>query len=101
MTDTARDLVDARAIRNAARARFESHLAQVRSDLDARGLGGRIADKIGADAAAVIEEGVEIADQHRGIVAGTIAALALWFLRNPIIAWLDAMLGKDEIEEED
>ena len=90
------ELLDARAARNAARERFESHLAQVRGDLEARGIGGRIADKIGADAAAVIDEGIEIVDQNRGIVAGTIVALALWFLRNPIITWIDAMLGDED-----
>jgi len=34
-----------------------------------------------------------VVQEHPGVIAGTIAALMLWILRNPIIGWLDHLLG--------
>ncbi len=90
------ELSQARAARDAARAAFDARLAQVRADVDARGVGGRIVGKIGADARDTLLEAVDVARESKGVVAGTAAALALWFLRHPIITWLDGVLGEDE-----
>ena len=104
MSANAADFIAARAARESAREAFETRRAAIRDDLEARGIGGRLADRIGSQAADFLDQGIDIADQHRGIVAGTIAALAVWFLRNPIIAALDAMFGsedEDHASEED
>jgi hypothetical protein len=85
-----------RAVRNAARRAFESRLAQVQEDLETRGIGRRIADRLGEEARGTFEEAMDVASESKGIIAGTIAALALWIFRNPIIAWLEGMLGHDE-----
>ncbi|MCB2061820.1 MAG: hypothetical protein R3E09_16745 [Novosphingobium sp.] len=84
-----------RAVRDAARDAFESRVIQIRSDLEARGVGGRIADRLGQEARDAFDEAMEIAEQNKGVIAGTLGALALWFLRNPIIAWLEELLGHD------
>ncbi len=78
------DLREDRALRDAAKGTFDANVAQVRADLDARGIGGRIADKATDDVKAAALEAVEIADQNRGIVAGTVGALVLWFARKPL-----------------
>jgi hypothetical protein len=83
----------ARAVRDAARGAFDLRLARVREDLDARGVGGRIADQIGQDAREAFDEAIEVADQNRGVVAGTIAALAIWLFRHPIIAAIEGLMG--------
>lgn len=85
-----------RAARDEARRIFDSRLAQVRQDLDAKGIGGRIAAKLGKDARGLMGEAIDVAGESKGIIAGTIAGLALWFFRGPIIAWLAGMLGHDE-----
>ncbi|HKX77101.1 MAG TPA: hypothetical protein VJM34_01110 [Novosphingobium sp.] len=95
MTRAARHLLAVRTARDAARTRFDDHLAQVREDLDARGVGGRIADSIEEQARGAWHTTVEVAEENPGIIAGTIAALAIWLLRNPIIARLDEVLGRD------
>jgi hypothetical protein len=95
----AKQLASDRATRRTARGVFDQRLAQVRRDLDARGIGGRIADRIGEDAREIVDEAVEVADQNRGVVAGTIAALAIWLLRYPIIAWIEGLMGPDTEEE--
>jgi hypothetical protein len=97
----ARQLDSDRAARNAARSTFDTRLAGIRQDLDARGIGGRIADRIGEDARKIMEEAVEIAGNSRGIIAGTIAAVALWIFHKPVIAWMLTLLDKEEEADDD
>ena len=54
---------------------------------------GRVADEMLENAKMVFDEAVDVAQEHPGIIGGTIAALVLWFMRNPIIGWLDDTLG--------
>ncbi|MCB2075993.1 MAG: hypothetical protein H6917_09275 [Novosphingobium sp.] len=89
-----------RAIRDAARGAFETRMSQVRQDLEARGIAGRVADRLGAEARDAMNVAMEVAEQNKGVVAGTVAALALWFLRNPIIAWLEGLLGQEAETDE-
>jgi hypothetical protein len=85
MTEPLPRMEQARQARNIARASFDGDLAQVKADLAARGVGGRIADKASDTATQVLADAIEIADNNRAVVAGTIAALGLWFMRRPII----------------
>lgn len=96
MSQALRQLDAARDVRDAARARFDERLKRVRGDIDARGVGGRIADKLGEDAREALDEALDIAGESKGIIAGTVAALALWFLRNPITAWVEGLISADE-----
>ena len=82
-----------KALRDASKSRFDARLAQVKLDLEARGIAGRIADEVADSAKLVFDEAVDVAQEHPGIIGGTIAALMLWVLRNPIIGWLEELLG--------
>lgn len=82
-----------KALRDSTKLAFDSRLAQVKLDLEARSIGGRVADEVVDRAKLVFDEGVDVAQEHPGVIAGTIAALVLWILRNPIIGWLDHILG--------
>lgn len=84
-----------RALRNAARAVLKADLAHVRADLTSRGVGARIFDRIGEGAADVYDEAVEMAENHRGVLATLIAAVVLWFARHPLMS-----LFTDEEEDE-
>lgn len=97
MSDPGLRLAKDRAAREAALAVFNANLAQVRADFVARGIGGRIADKAGKEVRAGFDEALAIADDNKGIVAATIAALTLWLLRHPLIEALQSLLedGKD------
>lgn len=89
-------IVDDRANRDAARALFDAKLTQVRTDLAARGVGGRIADTAKHEATEAMAKGLEIAAESKGIIAGTLAALALWFFRGPLIEAVQGLLGDDK-----
>jgi len=67
-----------RANRKAARVLFDRRLAQVKQDLAARGIGGRIAAKAKGDALAVAKD-------NKGLIAASLAALAAWAFRKPLI----------------
>ncbi len=85
MTGPEARFVEDRANRRAARAVVEAEVAQVKADLAARGIGGRIADTATRQVRAVAGDAVEIARDSKGVIAGTIGALALWFWRKPLI----------------
>lgn len=76
-----------RTNRKAARGLFDARIAQVKADLAARSVPGRIKVKASDEVAKGIEQGVAIAKESKGIIAGTVATLALWFFREPLLAW--------------
>ncbi|MCZ8172561.1 MAG: hypothetical protein O9272_12575 [Brevundimonas sp.] len=84
MSDFATD----RANRHAARKLFEARLAQVKADLAARSIGGRVAAKVRDDARGLVDEGLAVARDNKGLVAATIAALLAWIFRAPLIGWI-------------
>ena len=105
MSRNARHLGEARAARDSARSAFDAQLLRVRGDPEAQSLGGRMVTRIEQDARAGIHQALEMAGESKGISAGTIAVLALWFLRNPLIAWVGSLLDDgavpaDEFDEE-
>jgi len=74
-----------RANRNAAWALFEGRLAQVKADLKARSIKGRIVAKAKDDALAVADEAVAVAKDNKGLVAATAVALIAWVFRGPLL----------------
>lgn len=88
-----RQVLADKASRDATKHAFDAKLAIVKTDLEARGIAGRVADEVIGRAKVVYEEAADVAQEHPGVLGGTIAALVLWILRNPIIAWLEEILG--------
>jgi len=102
MNRLAREVLAQRADRNAAKARLDSRVAWIRAELEERGLAGRMADTVQASAQEAMDEAVLVAGESKGVIAGTAALLALWFLRNPIITWVEHTLrSESEFERQD
>ncbi len=76
----------ARSARDTAKAALNARLSSVRGDLEQRSVGGRIVDRIVSETADAALEAVDVVGSHKAVVGGTLAAIVLWFLRNPIIA---------------
>lgn len=93
MSEADRTIEAARAARDAARSDFDAQLRQVRGDPETESIGGRIANRLGDDARSALDQAIDVAGESKGIIAGTIAALALWFLRHPIIDWIERQLA--------
>jgi hypothetical protein len=86
-------VISDKAKRDSSKVSLDVRFGQVKQDLEARGIAGRIADEVVEHAKVVFDEAAEIAQEHPQVIGGTIAALVLWILRNPIIGWLDELLG--------
>lgn len=87
--DLEMQLREDRALRDAALALLKADVSHVHAELTSRGIGARIADRIGEGAVDVFEEAVEVAENHRGALATLIAAVVLWFARHPIMSLFD------------
>ena len=92
MTTAAR-LAEDKALRDAALAVFQADLKFIRQDLDARGIGGRIADRLGDATLDMVDEAADYAEANKGRVAAALAAIVLWFARAPILHGLAGLLG--------
>ena len=93
MNATERRLSKDCAQRNAARHSFDADLAQVKADLSARGIGGRIKDGVIQKADEAVIKGIAVANENKPIVAGTIALLLVWLLRNPLGKLVGRLFG--------
>ncbi|KQM17504.1 hypothetical protein [Novosphingobium sp. Leaf2] len=82
-TQAARFIADKEA-RDAAREKLTTHYQLIKADLADRGIGGRIADDAAERAKLMFDEAVAVVEEHPVVTAGTLAVLALWFLRNPL-----------------
>jgi hypothetical protein len=105
MSEAERHLAADRATRNAARGVFEAHVARLKGDVEAHGgIAGKAKDEAGQRLLDAGKQGLAIAGESKGIIAGTAAALGLWFLRKPLIDSAKALFRKsrqpDDIQEE-
>lgn len=94
-------LVEDKALRDAALNVFLDDLRFIREDLDARGIGGRLADRLGDATMDLVDEAADYAEDNKGQVAAALAAIVLWFARAPILQGLAHLLGIDEDENDD
>ena len=96
MSKTDQRLSEDRANRRVARRLFDRHLAQVKADFAARGIGARIKAKAADEGKQALAEGLAVAKESKGIIAGTLAALALWYLRMPLLGLAKRLLNGDQ-----
>lgn len=94
-------LLDDRRTRKAARAVFDAGLSQVKSDLGARSIPGRIADKARHEATEAVATGLEVASESKGIIAAVIGAIGLWTFRAPVLRWLRSFQSDNQAEVQD
>ena len=89
-------LEQAKATRNEAHRAFKMQVAQLQQDIAARGIGGRVVDR----ASEALAEAAEVASENKGIVAGTVSLLALWFMRRPLIRLVSKFWADDDTEDQ-
>jgi hypothetical protein len=96
----ARQLAEDKALRDAALALFKADLRFIRNDLDRRGVGERVTDRLGDGARELADDALDYATAHKGVVATAIAAVILWFARAPLLRALGEMFDGDDGEPE-
>lgn len=87
-----------RRLRDAAKAVLDADISNLKSNIAHKGLTERAVDRVTDGARDVYDEAVEVAGDHTGVLAAILAALVLWFARNPI---LDVLFGRDDNQDED
>lgn len=100
MSDAEQRLAKDRENRGAARGLFDTRLAQVKSDLSARGIGGRIKAQAQEKVFGALDQGIDLARESKGIIAATAGLIALWLLRAPLIGKVKELLGPADVQEE-
>ena len=90
-----------RALRDDAWALIRDDIDALKLDLEMRGLGARLADRVGGEAREVWLQTLDIAATHRSAVAGTLIALVAWLLRGPIAQGVSAFFGSDDEDTEE
>lgn len=88
MTEAERRLAEDRATRHAAQSNLKSGVAQVKRDLSARSVPGRVVDTIKGRTTEVLADGIEIAAESKGIVAAVAGGIGLWLFRDRIARML-------------
>ncbi|MBD3729790.1 MAG: hypothetical protein IE933_08810 [Sphingomonadales bacterium] len=83
-----------KAVRDAARAVVEADVAYLKSIFAPAQLAARAGD----EAAQLFERASEAADDNKGVLAALLAAVLIWFARNPIMALFDDDRGSEEDE---
>lgn len=91
-------LADLRALRDQAWQIVRADVDALQSGLEERGIGERIKDRATEEAHEAWDQAVDIAGEHKGIVAATLLALVAWFLRGPIVQGFEALFGDEDAE---
>lgn len=100
MTPAAKELELARATRDAARDAFDARLEALRGDPEAETIASRLISRLGRDARNSLDQALDVASESKGIIAATLAALALWLLRHPILDLIaDLRAGADNADD--
>lgn len=99
MTDP--DLDALRSRRNAARSAVDAGVNQVKADLAARSVPGRMADKARDDAFDLADQAIDVARESKGIIAGALAALAVWAFRDPLSALVRKLFRPAAVKDAD
>lgn len=102
MNEAERRLSEDRATRRSARGLFDRRLAQVKADYEARGIPDRIKAKAADETTKALDTALDVASESKGIIAGTVAALMVWFFRNPLIALARRTfgIGQDAVQNQ-
>lgn len=81
-----RQLREDKALRDSALAVVKADIEQVKQDHSAKNIGKRFANRMTEGAHDVLEQASAKASDQRGILVVLVAAIALWFARNPIMS---------------
>lgn len=101
MSELGEQLARRRAARDAARAAQAASLTKVKADLAARSIPKRAADRIKDDALDLLDEGLAVASESKGIIAAATATITLWLVRRPLLRWAGRFCKPAAVQEND
>jgi hypothetical protein len=84
MSEPIDSLANDRAARDEALGALTGHAQQIKTGLEEKSIGERLAEHAASKARSAGQEALDVARDSKGVIAGTAAALALWLFRKPI-----------------
>lgn len=97
MSDLKQQMLEDRAVRNAAKTLLDADIVHVKNTFSGPGLTERAVTSLNDGARDVFDKASAAADDHKGILAALIGAVLIWFARNPILSLFDS----ENTEQED
>ena len=98
MSDRRARMIEDRYLRDSAKALLEADIEHIKADFAHKGLGERAMDRVTEGAMDLYEEAIELAEDNKGALAALVAAVVVWFARNPILSFF-GLAGDEEHEE--
>ncbi|MBX7540776.1 hypothetical protein [Qipengyuania sphaerica] len=86
MSDRKARMLEDKYLRDSARALVDADIEHIKADFAAKGLGERAIDRVTHGAMDLYEEAIDVAEDNKGALAALVAAIVVWFARNPILA---------------
>ena len=78
-------MLEDKYLRDSARALVEADIENLKTDLQHKGFAQRAFGSIKDGAVDIYEEAVDLAEDNKGALAALVAAVLVWFARNPIL----------------
>ena len=101
MTDRLARMLEDKYLRDSARALVEADIEHLKTDVSQKSLTTRAMERAREGAAELYEEAIDIADDNKGALAALLAAVVLWFARNPILEMLGFVSDHDGADRAD
>lgn len=86
MSDRKIRMLEDKYLRDSARALLEADIQHLKTDLVQKSIGTRIIDRAKEGAIDLYEEAIDVAEDNKGALAALVAAIVVWFARNPILS---------------
>ncbi len=92
-------MIEDRHLRDSARALVEADIEHLKADFTHKSLAERAMDRVMDGASDLYDEAVDMAEDNKGALAALLAAVLVWFARNPIFELLG--FTPEEQDEDD
>lgn len=99
MSELHRRMREDRYLRDSAKALFDADFDQLKTGLTQKGFAAMAIDTVRDGAVDIYEEALEVAEDHKGALAALLAAILVWFARNPLLSLIG--LGDESDEEQE
>lgn len=100
MSDRRTRMLEDKYLRDSAKALVTADIDNLKADFAQKSLGERALDRVTEGAMDIYEEAIDVAEDNKGALAALIAAVVVWFARNPILDALGFDIPADETDDE-
>lgn len=80
------DIDETRAARNDARSRMDRRFSALKGGYADKGIGERVGEKVTGKIKGTAQDLGNVARESKGVIAGALGLLGLWFARRPIMS---------------